>query len=148
MPIPSFDEYGLLLGGVHDCTLDEIRARFGSFQSSERRPNLLRRLTAFVAEAGSSGIVRSIIVNGSFVTAEPEPNDIDLIVVVGADHDFSADLKASAYAVLSKRRVQRRFGFDMLVARENSLEYRRWTEFFQQVRLEPGRRKGILKVQL
>lgn len=147
MPIPAFDERGLLPGGVHDCTLDEIKAKFGSFKRSERRSGLFERLLAFSAEARSSGIVRSMIVNGSLVTAEPEPNDIDLIVVVRAEHDFLADLNPSAYNVLSKRRVQRRFGFDLLVAREHSVEYERWTEFFQQVRLEPERRKGILRVQ-
>ena len=54
----------------------------------------------------------------------------------------------TAYNVVSKQRVGRRFGFDLLVAWESSVEYRDWTDFFQQVRLEPGQRKGILRVRL
>jgi len=103
------------------CTLAEIRERFGAFQGTDRRLKLFARLEEFIAEATRSGIVRSRVVNGSFVTTEPAPNDIDLIVLVSGEHD---------------------------VAREGSVEYRRWTEFFQQVRLEPGRQKGILKVAL
>src|SRR3989442_995016 len=148
MAIPSFEPSGLLPLGVHDCTLEEIGARFGSFQSSELRPVLFAKLEKFAAEARSSGIMRSLIVDGSFVTAKAAPNDIDLIVVVRSDHDFAADLSPGAYNVVSKHRVRRRYGFDLLVAREGSVEYHRWTEFFQQVRLEPGRQKGILNLKL
>ena len=63
-------------------------------------------------------------------------------------HDFSMEFQPSEYNVLSKRRVHRRFGFDLLVARADSEEYRRYVEFFQQVRLEPGRKKGILRIWL
>ncbi len=51
MAIPSLDSEGFLPVGVHDCTLDEIGARFGTFQRSDRRPQLFARLQAFVAEA-------------------------------------------------------------------------------------------------
>ena len=146
MSIPRLEPNGFLPAGVHECTLAEIRERFGTFQGSDRRSILFARLEEFIAEARQSGIVRGLVVDGSFVTAEPAPNDIDLIVLVSTAHDFSADLTLVEYNVLSKQRVRRRFGFDLLVAREGSLEYGRWTEFFQQLRLEPGRQKGILKV--
>lgn len=89
-----------------------------------------------------------MLVDGSFVTAKADPNDIDLVLVVSADHDLSADFQPNEYNVLSKRRVNRRFGFDLLVARAESEEYHRYAAFFQQVRLEPGRKKGILKIWL
>lgn len=148
MAIPLLDEHGFLPVGVHDCTLDELKGRFGSFQLSDRRPQLFARLEAFLSEARASRLVASVVVDGSFVTAKPEPNDIDLIVELVATHDFAADLSPAEYNVVSKQRVQRRFGFDMLLAREGSVECDRWTEFFQQVRLEPARQKGILRVRL
>ena len=74
----------------------------------------------FVAEARRSQIVREIMVDGSFVTATPEPNDIDLIVVVARDHDLTADLRPGAYNVVSKKRVQKRFGFDIVAVREGT----------------------------
>lgn len=148
MSIPRLEPSGFLPAGVHNCTLAEIRDRFGTFQGIDRRLKLIAKLEEFIAEARRSGIVRSLVVNGSFVTGKPAPNDIDLIVVVSGEHDFSADLSPAQYNLLSKHRVRRRFGFDLLVAREDSVEYRRWTEFFQQVRLEPGRQKGILRVAI
>jgi hypothetical protein len=52
------------------------------------------------------------------------------VLIVSANHDFAADLQPNAYNVLSKR-VNRRFGFDLLVARADSEEYRRYVGFFQ-----------------
>ncbi|MGE0822294.1 MAG: hypothetical protein AB7G75_05405 [Candidatus Binatia bacterium] len=84
---------------------------------------------------------RGSLVDGSFVTTEPVPNDIDLILVVSGSHDFSVEFKPNEYNLLSKRRVHQRFGFDLLVARADSEEYHRYVGFFQQVRLhQDGRR--------
>src|SRR5262245_43373646 len=145
MAIPAFDEQGWLPEGIHDCTLEEAAARFGGFQRSDRRPQLWARFLEFVREARACGLLNAIVVNGSFVSATSTPNDIDLVLVVSADHDFSVDFNPSEYNVLSKRRVHQRFGFDLLVARADSEEYQRYVEFFQQVRLEPGRKKGIVR---
>lgn len=87
-----------------------------------------------------------VVVDGSFVTDKAEPNDIDLVLVLPNHHDFSADVRPFEYNVLSRRMVRRRFAFDVLVAREHSAEFDEYVEFFQQVRGEPNRRKGILKV--
>ena len=146
--IPLLNEDGWLPEGVHDGTLDEAAARFGRFQESDRRPRLWARFVEFVREAQACGLIDALVVDGSFISAAPVPNDIDLILVVSAYHDFSVDFQPSAYNVLSKRRVYQRFGFDVLVARADSEEYRRYEEFFQQVRLEPGRKKGMVRIPL
>ena len=148
MPIPPLDQNGLLPFGVHDCTLEEIKARFGSFRGSDRRPQLFARLEAFLSEAKAARVVVSVLVDGSFVTARLVPNDIDLILVVAPGHSFAVDLSPGEYAVLSKRRVYRRHGFDVLVACDESEEYWRYVRFFQQIRFEPGRTKGILRLKL
>lgn len=41
--------------------------------------------------------------DGSFVTAKSEPNDIDLVLVLAADHDFSADLPPVHYNLLDQK---------------------------------------------
>lgn len=146
--IPAFNDYGCLPEGIYDCTMDEAAQRFGVFQSSDRRPQLWDKFIEFMREAESCGLIDAVLLNGSFVTAENEPNDIDLVVIISSGHDFSAEFQPSEYNVLSKREVHRRFGFDLLVARSGSEEYRRYLEFFQQVRLEPGRKKGILRIWL
>src|SRR5919109_1209681 len=127
--IPSFDQNGNLPEGIHDCTVDEAAERFGSFQQAIHRRQLWDSFLEFMREVIDSGLVDAILVDGSFVTAKAEPNDIDLVLVVSANHDFAADLKPSAYNVFSKRRVNRRFGFDLLVARADSEEYNRYLGF-------------------
>jgi hypothetical protein len=146
--IPPFNEHGWLPDGIHDCTLDEAAARFGTFQNTDRRPLLWTRFAEFIAEAKACGLLETVLMDGSFVTATPAPNDIDIVIVVSANHDFEVDFTPSEYNVLSKRRVNVRFGLDLLVARANSEEYRRYVAFFQQVPLEPGRKKGILRLTL
>lgn len=148
MPIPSFTERGFLPSGIHDCSLEEIGARFGTFQSMDRRPRLYRQLRAFLEEARSTNLFVAIIVNGSFVTNKPDPGDIDLILVLPNDYDVSADLRPVEYSILSKRRVRRRHGFDILVARENAHEYEQYVGYFQEVRGQPSVRKGILRIRL
>jgi len=146
MAIPVLNNQGFLPDGIHPCTLDEAKARFGAFQGSDRRPMLWAKLREFLREVEASAIVEAVLLNGSFVSGKPDPNDIDLILVVPAAHDFSVDLAPVEYNVLSKRRVFRRYGFDVLVARAGSDRLRRYVEFFQQVRLAPGQRKGILRL--
>jgi hypothetical protein len=114
--IPAFNEHGCLPEGIHDCTMEETAQRFGVFQSSDRRPQLWDKFIEFMREAESCGLIDAVLLNGSFVTAENEPNDIDLVVLVSLDHDFSAEFQPNEYNLLSKREVHRRFGFDLLVA--------------------------------
>ncbi len=146
MPIPPLNRDGFLPEGIHECTLEEAQARFGVFQGNDRRPQLWAKLREFLREVKASRIVEAVLLNGSFISGKLAPNDIDLILVVPANHDFAADLTPAEYNVLSKRRVFRRLGFDVLVARDGSEEHRRYAAFFQQVRLAPGQRKGMLKI--
>ena len=91
-------------------------------------------------------VIPPVIVDGSFVTAKEEPNDIDLILVLDKDNDFSADLSPYEYNVVSKRRVKKRYPFDVLVAREGAPELDAYVEGFQQVKEQPALRKGLVKV--
>src|SRR6476660_8069089 len=97
MPIPALTADGLLPESIHDCTLDELRERFGQFQRTDARCRLFDRLEAFTREAKATGFVRAVIIDGSFVTSIDIPNDVDNILVLRADHDFAADLRPFAY---------------------------------------------------
>src|SRR5205085_11246191 len=101
MPISAFTIDGFLPEGVHDCSLAELHERFGQFQTTDARCRLFDRLGEYVKQATATGLVRAIIVDGSFVTATDGPNDIDLIVILRPGHDFSADLRPFEYNVVS-----------------------------------------------
>jgi len=148
MPIPLLTKQGRLPEGIHECALEEMAERFGTFQGSEQRPRLFARLREFIGEARSSGIFESLIVDGSFVTADPEPNDIDLVLLAAQDHDFSAELTPAQYNLLTQRRVRKRFGFDIVVVRSGSENMENAIAFFQQVRQQPGAKKGLLRIKL
>src|SRR6266699_1943133 len=148
MALPSFNEHGWLPEGIHDCTLAEAAARLGTFQDSDRRPHLWRRFEDFIREAKASGLLEMVLVDGSFVTANPAPNDIDLVLVAHTQHDFGADLPPGHYNLLAQVRVRKRFGFDIVVVRNGSENLEQAITFFQQVRQRPGAKKGILRIML
>jgi hypothetical protein len=93
--IPAFDHDGLLPDGVHDATLDEVGDRFGRFQETDRRAGLFASLRGFVSDLSAESLVEEIILDGSFVTAVANPNDIDLLLVLREDHDVDAELRPS-----------------------------------------------------
>ena len=146
MPIPSLTADGFLPEGVHECSAEELHQRFGLFQQTDRRPKLFAQLQSYIVEAKASGLVRYLCIDGSFVTALPEPNDIDLILVVAPDHDLAVDLSPAQYNVVSRTRVRRLFGFDIVAAREGTSEVEESVSFFQEVRGRPDLRKGILRL--
>jgi hypothetical protein len=146
--IPPLNEHGWLPEGVHDCTLEEAAARFGGFQRSDRRPQLWAQFVEFVHEAQACGLIDAIIMDGSFVTAEPIPNDIDLVIVISTLQDFSVDLLPVHYNILSQRRIRHRFGFDIVAVLNEHETLAQAVAFFAQVRQRPGAKKGLLRIRV
>jgi hypothetical protein len=146
MAIPGLDERGFLPAGVHDASMAEVVERFGQFQQTDRRVALRAQLEAFLEEARGTGLVASLILDGSFATSKPEPGDIDLIVVLREGIDASADFRPDQYNVLSARRVKARYPFDVFHAVEGSETLRSAVEFFAQVTGRPGLSKGMVRV--
>ena len=60
---------------------------------------------------------------------------------------FALRLKPEARAAMPIP-VRRRHKLDLLVTRADSDQYRRYLSLFQQVRLEPSKTKGTLRIQL
>lgn len=89
--IPEFNENGYLPAGIHVATLAEMEARFGC-DSEIRRSEMqaLHWLIELVKRAGG----RRIVINGSFVTDAPEPNDVDCVVLIDETYpwDVAADI--------------------------------------------------------
>ena len=148
MPIPPLNGNGLLPSGVHEASLDEIRDRFGVFQISDQRPRLFVRLTELVTAMRRSEFFEALLVDGSFVTAKPVPNDMDIIAVLRPGHDFERDLPMSEYALVSRTMLARRFRFDVIVAERESAVYKTYVDFFGLVREAPELRKGLLRLTL
>ena len=145
----ELNEHGLLSAGVHDASLSEIRELFGSFQTTECRPLLYKKLEAMVDELKRFPSIRQIVVDGSFVTGEPEPSDIDLIVIVDPRVLSSAEpLNPYEYNAISSRRLRKRYGFDVFVVPDGSSAYESYVKFFSRVKGSPDLTKGLLRLRL
>lgn len=110
--------------------------------------NLANRLASFVTGVQSTGLISEIYVDGSFVTNKEKPNDIDLILVLQQNHDFTAALSPFDYGLLSSVQVRRKFKFDVLVAPARSQSLSMYIDYFQEIKGVPGQRKGILRIAL
>jgi hypothetical protein len=87
MTIPAFEATGNLPVGIYLATLDEGQARFGS--SNATRQALYVRLRRIHQLAASTGCLARFVIFGSFVTAEPLPNDVDVFMLMTDDFDVA-----------------------------------------------------------
>ena len=78
--IPPFEDNGYLPPGIHPATIDEIETRLG--RDSELRQAQMESLRWLADLAKRAGVQR-IVINGSFVTAVLEPNDVDCVLLIG-----------------------------------------------------------------
>lgn len=148
----TFNGDGHLPPGIHLYTIEQIKQAFGSFQTTDQRPKLYKKLLELVEEAKGFDFMRYIVIDGSFVTDKSDPGDIDLIIVV--DQDIMSRLETEilnpfAYNLLSSRRLKRRFSFDVFVAAENSDVLSNYINFFSRIKNgNSDGRKGIVRLDL
>ena len=81
--LPPLTAEGVLPLGVHLAPVTEINTRFGNHNAVRR--DMAQRLQRILALAHGTGQLRRAFVWGSFVTAKPEPADVDLMFVMSAD---------------------------------------------------------------
>ena len=79
MLLPPFGPEGDLPEGLHQVPIAEFFAHFGS--ATPQRVRLAARLQAVLDLVQPYAIVARVIVWGSFVSAKPDPADIDLLWV-------------------------------------------------------------------
>ena len=79
MPIPDWNDYGLLPEGIHDCDINELSARLGF---NDHRQGLLEGLEAAIQWLGTMPPAESLIIDGSFVTNKERPRDIDAVAMI------------------------------------------------------------------
>ena len=143
--LPEHTERGVLPPGVHTATVEEIAVRYGRFQRTARRPQLLMRLREFIDEARRCRQVRRLLLAGSFITVREEPNDLDILMVFTQRAEFGGILPHE-YNVLYQSGARRRFGpvVDLHVVEEGSEAMERLLRFFRRDR--SGHEVGIVEI--
>lgn len=126
MPLPPFDERGDLPIGVHRATLGEVRTRFG--QATPQRQSVTGRLVRIWELAQSTGKLARFVIYGSYVTAKPAPNDVDVILVMQDDFR-TAECSAAAQALFDHRRTHDELGASIFWTRPSGVLLETLDEF-------------------
>jgi hypothetical protein len=121
----------------------EALFRFGAANRKRRRLAVrLRRWIELVRQVRG----RRLLCDGSFVTAKPEPHDIDAVVLLPPD--FEEQLEAGSEPALELEEMLLTRRPEEIFAAEDETDWSDWIEFFSRTRESDGRRKGLVEVQL
>lgn len=143
MALPALAESGELPPGVHRATLREVLERFGG--ATSRRKVIALRLERIYRLASATGHLGRCVVFGSFVTGQPEPNDVDVFLLMADTFDMSR-LTGEARLLFDHAAAQAHFGGSVFWLRrlaalggeEQTIEY--W-----QVKRD-GHQRGIVEI--
>lgn len=80
MPLPDFNASGDLPPGVHRATLNEVIQRFSS--AGDQRGVCALRLSHVHELARRTEHLKQFVIFGSYVTTQPNPNDVDVVLVM------------------------------------------------------------------
>ena len=79
----NFNSRGVSAAGFHPCTLADIEANFvNRFLTSITRNDILVGYTSFINKLKQYGVKCEQWIDGSFVTSNINPNDIDLVCII------------------------------------------------------------------
>ena len=139
--IPAFRPDGYLPEGVHLASEAEVIFRFGSI--TPRRRRLALRVRRWIETARAVAAPR-LLIDGSFVTDKPDPDDVDAVILLPADfHDLirrGFDAALELEQMLLTRRPEELFGA------EDDNDWKDWVEFFSRTRELDGRSKGLVEI--
>jgi len=141
--IPPFRADGYLPEGVYLASKAEVTFRFGA--SSRRRRRLALRLRRWIELAQEVGGLR-LLIDGSFVTAKENPNDVDAVILLPPDFEQQIDQGIESALELEEMLLTRRPG--EIFAAEDESDWDEWIEFFSRTREADARRKGLVEIEL
>jgi hypothetical protein len=141
--IPVFRPDGYLPEGLHVAAEAEVTFRFGS--SGARRRRLALRLRRWIALCRSVS-ARRFLVDGSFVTAKAQPNDIDAVVLLPGD--FQRQVEGGMEPAIELEQMLLTRQPEEIFAAEDDDDWTGWVSFFSRTREADGRRKGLVEVEL
>lgn len=141
--IPSFRPDGYLPDGLHLADESEAIFRFGS--TTARRRRLVLRLRQWLKIARQIG-ARRFLVDGSFVTAKPEPDDIDAVILLPTD--FAGQIESEIEPAIDLEQMLLTRRPEELFAAEDETDWDEWYAFFTRTRESDNRRKGVVEIAL
>jgi hypothetical protein len=146
MPLPQLNRAGELPEGVHQATIDEVMAQFG--RGTSQRQAVTARLWCIYHLARATGKLERLILFGSYITAKPDPNDVDIILVRRDDFDvYTCDEESQM--LFDHPRAMEIFGVSMFWIRPALLVLETLEEFITHWQITRNQTcRGIVEVQV
>jgi hypothetical protein len=146
MPLPQLNEAGELPAGVHQATMDEVLAQFGS--GTTQRQAVTARLRHIYHLARATRKLDRLILFGSYITAKPDPNDVDIVLVMRDDFDVQA-CDEEGRQLFDHPRAAEVFGASVFWIRPALLVLETLEEFIAHWQITRNQtRRGIVEVRV
>jgi hypothetical protein len=142
--VPDFESTGDLPEGLHRATFDDVLTRFGV--GTSQRQGVAARLLRVHQAARTTGKLERFVIFGSFITSKPEPNDIDIVLVMRDDFNLN-DYDAEVRALFHHLEAQKEFGASVFWIRPSLLILETLDEFLAHWQIKrDGTSRGIIEV--
>lgn len=89
MPLPALRADGTLPVGIHQATLDELFAAFPP--ATPQRQALHGALAYCVATVARLRLAEQIAIDGSYITAKADPEDVDIAVLTPGIYQLAGE---------------------------------------------------------
>ena len=141
--IPVFRPDGYLPEGIHLASEAELTFRFGS--TSPRRRRLAMRVRRWI-ELARAVQARRLMIDGSFITAKPQPDDVDALILLPSN--FHDQVRRGIEPALELEQMLLTRSPEELFGAEDRMDFDEWAEFFSRTREADGRRTGLVEITL
>lgn len=145
MALPNLNDAGELPIGIHQATIDEVIAQFGS--GTLQREVVTARLQRIYQIAKDTGNLQQLIIFRSYITAKPEPNDVDVVIIFNDDFDLTV-CSEEMKRFLDHQQAENEFGASIFWIRPSLLLFETLDEFIESWQVKrDGTRRGIIEVR-
>ena len=145
MALPNLNHAGELPIGIYQATIDEVIAQFGS--GTLQREIVTARLQRIYQIVNDTGNLQRLIIFGSYVTAKPEPNDVDVVIIFNDDFNLTV-CSDEAKRLLNHQQAENEFGASIFWIRPSLLLFETLDEFIESWQVKrDGTRRGIIEVR-
>lgn len=138
----AFNQLGLLPAGIHKAGLSGFQKVFGF--NPKRRSMIEKGLKPFLEEMGSFD-VQAIYLDGSFVTMEENPDDIDGYIPTHGESDLYRFVADNHDRWCEQYRVD---FYAALAGEEGYCSESWWRSHFSEVPNHPAARKGFVVLRM
>ncbi len=145
LAIPVFREDGWLPVGHHQATWDEVAARFSGAPGS-RRSYLTAKLLELRDGLRRLGVTGVVLLNGSYISAKPEPADFDVLFIAPLEIQAMKDASPALATLLDAEQAEKVGGYSLFYIPSDSPALDRLSTLWDLSK--EGIAKGVVQVHL